>query len=105
MTFQAHPNSGGLQNFKKRKEKKKEAKYCCVRSLQNNSWRVASRPVKSAAGLAGVVQAGSPILSERRCNVPSVDLSPMSDPVCPVNLFHFLPQCAAEVIYMVGNIN
>lgn len=64
-----------------------------------------SRPVTSAAGLASVVQEGSLIPSEQRCNVPSVDLSPMSDPVCPVNLSHFLPQCAAEVIYMARNIN
>lgn len=72
-------------------------------TLQNNCWRVAVS--QSAANLAGVVHGSSPILSEGRCNVPCVDLSPMSDPVCSVNLFHLLPQCAAEVIYVAWNIN
>lgn len=35
----------------------------------------------------------------------AVDLSPVSDPVCSVNLYHVLPQSAAEVLYMAKSIN
>lgn len=57
------------------------------------------------SNLASVVQESSLILCGERCHVPSLDLSPLSDPVCSVNLLHLLPQCAAEVIYMVRSIN
>lgn len=91
--------------FKTSKEGKNNSKKQILLRILCKIAPGGSRSVSLQENLASALHESSLILSEQRCKVPSVDLSPMSDPVCSVKPFHVLPQCAAEVPYMVKNIN
>lgn len=94
----------GFKASKEGGEKKKFHKQILQRILLKTA-RGGWRSVSLQKDLAGVLHESSLILSEQRCKAPLVDLSPMSDPVCSVKPHHVLPQCSAQVPYMVRNIN